>query len=89
LHKCGSFAADYGRDRENAETAFKPGMQATAPIEKVRDLIDAKMITANHRADDRETDPGEEWQLNLSNVLRLNSVLQAMGFAGDAAQGSG
>jgi hypothetical protein len=38
-------------------------------VEKVRDIIDAKMVAANHWAEDREVDPGEEYQRALSDVL--------------------
>jgi hypothetical protein len=45
----------------------------------VRNAIDIKMITANHWADDRENEPGEEFQFAMSNVF--GSILQSKKYA--------
>jgi hypothetical protein len=57
-----------------------PSLQtAFSVVSNVREGIDNKMITANHWADDRENEPGEEYQFALSNVL--GSILHSKKFA--------
>lgn len=63
------------------ERAAKKSPMSVAPdlVRFVRDDIDRKMIAANHFAEDRENEPGEEYQQRMSHVI--GSLKQTKPFA--------